>query len=181
VADDNIDAIARAFMPPHPARLQEDKIYRETGRSVIALSNIESDLRFLFGVLLAPSPYGVAVSVFDEVSNVATKLKLVDVLVEKVCNDDEKKAWRTLSSTISNHKGIRNLVAHQRMGYEDVGGPDIQRVILEPSRAGSKGKRLDGNDIARTADALVPLADKVFEFGRDLAIRLSPELKEKWK
>lgn len=60
MTDENTNAIARAIMPPHPARSQGDKIYRETGRSVIALSNIELDLRFLFGVLVAPSPYEVA-------------------------------------------------------------------------------------------------------------------------
>jgi hypothetical protein len=114
MSDENINAIARALLPPDPAKLQEDKIYFETGRSVIALSNIESDLRFLFGVLVAPSPYEVATTVFDEVANIGTRLKLVNVLVDKVCNDEEKKEWAVISSTISMHKGIRNLVAHQR-------------------------------------------------------------------
>lgn len=104
----------------------------------------------------------------------------MNVLVEKVGSEEERKVWRAISSTISTHKGIRNLVAHQRMGYEDADGPDLQRVILEPSQS-KRGRRLEGKDIAKTADALEPMADKIYVFGRDLAIRLVPELKEKWK
>ncbi|WOH53519.1 hypothetical protein [Bradyrhizobium sp. sBnM-33] len=141
-------------------------------------SNIESDLIFLFGVLIGADLYTQAVAVFADVNNFALKLKMVDLLVEKECSEKEKAIWHPISGTISTHKGIRNLIAHQRMSFESIEGPmsAMSRVVLEPTPFGStkKGRKRERHQIQATADALEPIADRVYQFARDLMLRRAP-------
>jgi hypothetical protein len=180
MADENdLSALGEAFRGLHPALVQQEQIYRDAGRAVINFSNIESDLTFLFGVLIGADLYTQAVAVFAEVTNnFALKLKMVDLLVEKECSEQEKAIWRPISGTISTHKGIRNLIAHQRMSFEPIEGPEpaMSRVVLEPALFGStkKGRKLEGRQIQATADALEPIADRVYQFARDLMLRRAP-------
>jgi hypothetical protein len=178
--EEDLSALGNAFQGLHPVLVQQEQIYREAGRAVINFSNIESDLTFLFGVLIGADLYSMAIAAIGDVkNNFALRLKLVDLLVEKECTDQEKERWRPISGTISTHKGIRNLIAHQRMGFEPIDGPEpaMSRVVLEPALFGltRKGRKLEGHQIKATADALEPIADRVYEFARDLMLRRAPD------
>ncbi|MDP3078651.1 hypothetical protein [Bradyrhizobium sp.] len=179
MANEDLSALGEAFRGLHPTLVQQEQIFREAGRTVISFSNIESDLTFLFGVLVGADLYTKAVATFEEVkNNFALKLKLIDLMVEKECTEAEKTVWRPISGTISTHKGIRNLIAHQRMSFQipsDSDQPAASLVVLEPALfSGRKGRKLEGHEIKATADALEPIADRVYEFARDLMLRRAP-------
>src|SRR5258707_15469076 len=67
--EEDLSALGNAFQGLHPVLVQQEQIYREAGRAVINFSNIESDLTFLFGVLIGADLYSMAIAAIGDVKN----------------------------------------------------------------------------------------------------------------
>lgn len=175
MADKLENSIAEAFRTLHPTTIERNALERNAGRVVIALSRIEDDLIFMFGVLCGIDQFDQAIKVFSEINGVALKLKIINVLVLKEGDAAEIKRWKKCYSTLMQHRSVRNLVAHQPLTYENPEDEKLTRVVLSPSFFGSKhkGKSLDAKTVGASAEALEELTDEVYGIAKVMMLRLT--------
>jgi hypothetical protein len=138
------------------ANPNEDDLYKEVGRAIIKLSDIENLMTMMFVILSTPVFPDGASELFHEQNSFERKMKLLNFLVLKENRPKEVAAWAAIYQKLHTHKGVRNLIAHQGMFRYPPDDAGRRQVSLRPPwlKKGGRGKELDAKTIKATADAL---------------------------
>jgi hypothetical protein len=148
------DILARALIPPSPGETEKKEVYEQAGRAIIELSNAENLLAMIFCILGLPVSIDEAKKVFALQGSLDRKSQLVNFMVLHANEPSEIKLWNQIYKELNTHRGVRNLVAHQRMMVSYSSGTPIADVALTPLLHSRKGKALRVSDIKSTADEL---------------------------
>jgi hypothetical protein len=157
---------ARALMPYLvPSDTARDELFREAGRAIVALSNIENYLALIFAVLSVPVSSKVALDLFYEARTFERRINLVDFIVRKENKQNEVTSWEAIFKRLKTHKGVRNLIAHQGLfrGESDALGNKAAFLRSPWYKASKRSKHLGIKDVMVTADALERIADDVWQ------------------
>jgi hypothetical protein len=111
-------AIARALIPPPPGETEKAELYKQAGRAVAELSNAENLLAAIFCILSVPVPVEVSKTMFSSQGGFEKRLKLVNFMVVRANRAVEMEVWGKIYKELNTHRGVRNLIAHQRMIME---------------------------------------------------------------
>jgi hypothetical protein len=96
------------------------------------------------------------------------KLKLVNFIVLRAGYPTETASWSEIYKELNNHRGVRNLIPHQRrLMSQNPDAPEIE-VSLEPLFYKSGGKGLRTDEIRATADELEKVNGRLSIFIRGL-------------
>lgn len=144
------------------------EMFTEVGRTIVQLSNIENELANLYYSLVTEHYLGTsaAMAAFYAQSWFDAKVLLVDLLMRIKGPKEFFERWEKIVKELKQHRGVRNLVAHQRLyvGYPDKEGRvdvsldpaelnlkyDPQKKEIVPAR----GRPLSLEEIRSTASAL---------------------------
>ncbi len=159
-----ISALARALMPPPPGETEKAELYREAGRAVVELSNAENMLAVIFCILSVPVPVDDAKAMFSSQGGFEKRLKLVNFMVVRANNADEISVWGKIYKELNTHRGVRNLIAHQRVIMEMSADSPAINVSLNPLFYTGKGKRVTTAEIKATADELESVNKRIWQF-----------------
>lgn len=159
-----ISAIARALMPPPPGEMEKAELYRQAGRAVVELSNAENLLAVIFCVLGVPVPVEDAKAMFSSQGGFEKRLKLVNFMVAHANRVNEIEVWGKIYKELNTHRGVRNLVAHQRVMMEMSTDAPFVDVSLTPLFYTGKGKRVTTAEIKATADELESINKRLWKF-----------------
>lgn len=128
------------------------------------MSNAEDLLALIFCVLSLPVTIELSKEMFASQGPFEKKLKLVNFVVERADYSQERALWADIYEELNNHRGVRNLVAHQRMMVNySPDAPDVE-VSLTPLWYKSGGKGLRTEEIRSTADELEKINKRLWEF-----------------
>ena len=116
------------------------EMFTEVGRAIVQLSNIENELASLYHSLTSGhySSTPKAMALFFAQSWFEGKILLVDLLMRIEAPKDFYARWEKIMIELKQHRGVRNLIAHQRL-Y--VSYPDREGRVdlwLEPPELGCK-------------------------------------------
>jgi hypothetical protein len=164
-----ISAIARALMPPPPGEMEKAELYREAGRSVVELSNAENLLAVVFCILSVPVPLEDAKVMFSSQGGFEKRLKLVNFMVVRANRASEIEIWEKIFKELNTHRGVRNLIAHQRVIMEMSAESPVVDVSLAPLFYTGKGKRVSTAEIKATADELESINKRLWKFVHGLS------------
>jgi len=148
-----VSAIARALMPPPPGEREKAELYQEAGRAVVELSNAENMLAVIFCVLSDPVPVEYSKEMFSSQGGFERKLNIVNFMVVRANRVEEIEVWKKIYKELNTHRGVRNLIAHQRLFMEMSADAPFVQVSLNPLFH-KKGKRIGAAEIKATADEL---------------------------
>ena len=73
-------------------------------------------------------------------------------------------AWTKIYKELNTHRGVRNLIAHQRLFMEMSTDAPFVEVSLNPLFHNSRGKRVKAADMKATADELSSINSRLYEF-----------------
>lgn len=167
-----ISAIARAMIPPPPGEMEKAELYRQAGRAVVELSNAENLLAVAFCILSVPVPVEDSKKMFASQGGFERKLALVNFMVIHAGHAREMAVWGKIFKELNTHRGVRNLIAHQRMIMEMSTDAPFVEVSLTPLFYTGKGKRVGTALIKATADELESINQRLWKFVGDIG---SPE------
>lgn len=136
-------------------------LYEEVGRAVVGLSGIEMLLAMLFAIITPREVPDVATLFWDQ-NGLEKRIRLIDFMAKGELSDDEMKLWKRIREETLRHKGVRNLIAHQRLTVE--GSMEGLKVSLQPPWLKKGGKKLDMDEIKGTADAIEKISKDLWEF-----------------
>jgi hypothetical protein len=159
-----ISAIARALVPPPPGEMEKAELYRQAGRAVVELSNAENLLAVIFCILSVPVPVEDAKEMFSSQGGFEKRLKLVNFMVARANHANEIEVWEKIYKELNTHRGVRNLVAHQRVTMEMSTESPVVDVSLTPLFYKGKGKRVTTAEIKATADELESINKRLRKF-----------------
>jgi hypothetical protein len=91
------------------------------------------------------------------------KLKLVNFMVIRANRPNEMEVWGKIFKELDTHRGVRNLVAHQRVIMEMSADSPAVEVSLTPLFY-KKGKRVTTTEIKATADELENINKRLWDF-----------------
>ena len=164
-----VEALTRALIPPSPGEEEKREVYEQAGRAVIELSNAENLLVVIFCIVSGPVPIEAAKEMFASQGSFDRKSKLVDFMIQHADKPKEMALWKEVYKELNTHRGVRNLIAHQRMiiSYN----PDTPKadVALTPLFHSRKGRRLRAADIKSTADELKDVNAKLWKLVGELS------------
>lgn len=160
---EGVRKVAEAMMSAQPSERAKKELYEQVGRAVVGLSNVEMLLAMLFAIITPRQTEDVAALFYDQ-SGLDKRIRLIDFMAKGELEDDEMVVWSRIRKEILDHKGMRNLIAHQRLfiGQASVSGE--VRVTLQPPWAKKGGKELDVTAIKRTADATEAIRTELWDF-----------------
>lgn len=158
---EGVKRVAEAMMAAQPSEKAKRELYEQVGRAVVGLSNLEMLLAMLFAIITPRETSDVADFFYDQ-NGLEKRIRLIDFMAKGELTEAEMKTWQKVRQGILEHKGVRNLVAHQRM-YIEQAGNGVQ-VTLRPPWLKKGGKDLDTPAIKKTADALEELKDDLWAF-----------------
>jgi hypothetical protein len=159
-----ISAIARALMPPPPGEMEKAELYQQAGRAIVELSNAENLLAVIFCILSVPVPVEDANTMFSSQGGFEKRLKLVNFMVAHANRAGEIDVWGKIYKELNTHRGVRNLVAHQRVMMEMSTDAPFVEVSLNPLFYKGKGKRVTTAEIKATADELESINVRLWKF-----------------
>ncbi|MGJ5178798.1 hypothetical protein ACQR16_27770 [Bradyrhizobium oligotrophicum] len=162
------EAIARALMPPPPGETEKKEVYEQAGRSIIELSNAENLLAVIFCILAVPVSIEEAKKMFASQGSLDRKAQLVNFMILHANKPEEVALWSEIYKEFNTHKGMRNLIAHQRMMVTLSTETPLADVLLMPLFHSSKGKPLRVFDIKSTADELEKVNAKLWKLVKSL-------------
>ena len=163
-----ISAIARALMPPPPGETEKAELYRQAGRAVVELSNAENLLAVIFCILSVPVPVEDAKKMFSSQGGFEKRLYLVNFMVVRANHVGEMEIWGKIFKELNTHRGVRNLIAHQRVIMEMSADSPVVDVSLTPLFYTRRGKRVSTAEIKSTADELESINKRLWEFVESL-------------
>jgi hypothetical protein len=140
----------------NPTRTAANDLYEQAGRAVIKISDIERVLVAIC-IVLSPGAEKAAVEIFLSDWQLDRRLKFVNYLVGRWKKPAVAAEWQNIQKRLREHKGIRNLVAHQGMVEGEPNKLGIPELFLHPLSLKKGGKKLSLKDIKVTADALEAL------------------------
>ena len=162
--DNPFSNIVRALIPPPPGELEKKRLHEQVGRAVVELSNAENLLALIFCILSLPVSIELSKEMFASQGPFEKKLKLVNFVVERADYPQERALWADIYKELNNHRGVRNLIAHQRMMVNySPDTPEVE-VSLTPLLYKSGGKGLRTEEISSTADELEKISERLWEF-----------------
>jgi hypothetical protein len=154
-------------------RLSEAKegLYKEVGRAIVALSNIENLMAMAFISVTQGMTREEAAELFYSYRDFDQKFKLVSYAIRQNDFGDEFAAWERLSEKLQQHKFVRNLAAHQGMQFKEDNTSGDRKVILKAPwfKKRSKAKELEILDVKKSADGLEAIQMEMWEFIKNLA------------
>jgi hypothetical protein len=154
--------IARALIGDPPGTPEKKAIHEQVGRAIVELSNAENYLALIFVVLSMPVDMKEAKELFASQGQFERKLKLVNFMV--LHQQHELAKWEHLYAQLNNHRGVRNLIAHQRLFVEYQSNSPLVDVALVPLLYKEKGKSLSTKEIKGTADKLEKIVAELWSF-----------------
>jgi hypothetical protein len=160
---ENVSRLTRALIPPKPGEREQQELYEQVGRAIVGLSNAENTLAVIFCILSMPVELEVAKSLFADQGSFERKLKLVNFSVLQANDPEEMKEWSAIYKELNTHRGVRNLVAHQRMLVDHNNRLEAE-VSLTPLFYKQGGKSLRTAEIRVTADELEQINRKLWAF-----------------
>jgi hypothetical protein len=163
-----VSAIARAMLPPPPGEMEKAELYQQAGRAVVELSNAENLLAVIFCILSVPVLIDDAKTMFSSQGGFEKRLKLVNFMVAHANRAGEIDVWGKIYTELNTHRGVRNLVAHQRVMMEMSTDAPFVEVSLNPLFYNSKGKRVTTAEIKATADELSSINTRLWKFVSEL-------------
>jgi hypothetical protein len=134
--------------------MEKAKLYRQAGRAVVELSNSENLLAVIFCILSIPVSVADAKEMFSSQGAFEKRLKLVNFMVLRANQASEIEVWAKIYKELNTHRGVRNLMAHQRVVMEASADSPKVDVSLNPLFYKGKGKRVTTAEIKSTADEL---------------------------
>ncbi|MBN8934988.1 MAG: hypothetical protein J0I13_01480 [Rhizobiales bacterium] len=149
--------LAGIFNPPDIVR---ENMWREVGRAVVAISDIERVLAAIC-IRLSPASEREAVDIFMSDRMFASRLRFLTYLVARWNDPKLSLRWASIERKLQSHKRIRNLVAHQGMIEGEPDNLGLPQVCLHPLSLKRGGKKLTAKDIKATADMLQKLKHDV--------------------
>jgi hypothetical protein len=160
----SLDPLVRALMPPDPEEREKRELHEQVGRAIVELSNAEDLLAVIFCVLSIPVLVDRSKKTFASQGSFEKKLDLVDFLVRMANHPKEKELWFELHAELNNHRGVRNLVAHQRrFTQRSPDSPEVE-VSLTPLFYKKESKGLRTSEIKATADELEKINRRLWSF-----------------
>jgi hypothetical protein len=159
-----VSAIARAMMPPPPGETEKAELYQQAGRAVVELSNAENMLAVIFCILSVPVSVDDAKEMFSSQGGFEKRLKLVNFMVARSNHAEEMEVWSKIYTELNTHRGVRNLIAHQRVMMEMSADSPVVSVSLSPLFYKGKGKRVTTAEIKATADELESINKRLWQF-----------------
>lgn len=168
-----ISAMARALMPPPPGEREKVELYQQAGRAVVELSNAENYLALIFCFLSVPVPIDDAKAIFSSQVSFERKTKLVNFMVARANKEKDIEVWTKIYKELNTHRGVRNLIAHQRLFIEMSADAPFVEASLYPLFHNSRGKRVKTADIKSTADELSSINSRLYKFLVRLSVPLS--------
>jgi hypothetical protein len=157
-------AIARALMPPPPGEREKAELYQHAGRAVVELSTAENYLAVIFCILSVPVPIEDAKKMFASQGGFERRLMLVNFMVLRTNHPNEMEVWGKIFKELNTHRGVRNLIAHQRMMMEVSADSPAVAVSLAPLFYTGNGKRISADEIKATADELESITKRLWSF-----------------
>lgn len=151
------EAVTTAFVSQQVKR----ELYEQVGRAIVELSGVEMLLAILFAIITPREVPDVATLFWDQ-NGLEKRIRLIDFMAKGELNDREMSDWQHIRNEIMQHKGVRNLVAHQRLTVEGAMG-EI-KATLQPPWLKKGGKKLDIEEIRRTADAIEKISKELWSF-----------------
>jgi hypothetical protein len=156
--------LARALIPPQPGELEKKELHEQAGRAIVELSSVENLLALIFCILSIPVGIELSKEMFASQGAFEKKLKLVDFIVKRANYPHEEALWVEIYKELNNHRGVRNLIAHQRMMLNyNPETPEVEASLM-PLFYKSGGKGLRTDEIRSTADELENLNKRLWEF-----------------
>jgi hypothetical protein len=148
----------------------EDELFKQAGRAVIKLSDIENLMAMMFVILSIPVPTSVASELFYDQGTFERRMKLLNFIVVKWDKPKEVQAWKPIYQKLQAHRGIRNLIAHQGMFRHQPDDLGNRAVSLRAPwlKKGGKGRELKASDIKATGDALTKVSDDLWSLIKTL-------------
>jgi hypothetical protein len=138
------------------AETRSHEMFTEVGRTIVLLSSIENELANIYYSLLGHRIHSTreAMAPFYAQPWFEGKVLLVDLLMRLEAPQTGLRQWNNVVKELKQHRGLRNLVAHQRLyvGFSDKEGR--VEVSLDPGelnlRYDKKRKRLSRPRDARS-------------------------------
>jgi hypothetical protein len=141
---------------------EQEEFYKQVGRLVIILSEIEQNLAVVYMSLCFSDP-DAAAKRYYALPTFEKRLKLVGNALEKDPTwDGDIEVWHEFKNFLRQQKTIRNMVAHQ--------APSAGHTAVSPTwlLKNSKGRPLTADEIRDAADEL----DALNDMARALCVRL---------
>lgn len=151
-------------MPPAPGEPEKRELYQQVGRAIVELSNAENLLAVIFCVLSLPVSLETAKEMFASQGGFEKKLRFVNFMVLRANRSKEVETWKEIYKELNTHRGVRNLIAHQRMIVSYSGETPSVDVSLTPLFYKDEGKVLRTSEIKATADELASIKGKLLDF-----------------
>lgn len=165
--------VAKALMPDPPGTHETRELLHEVGRAIVHLSNIEELLAMVFAVLSVPVATEVATELFHDQGAFDKKLKLTNYMVLHRGRSHELTSWAAVYSRLQNHRGVRNLIAHQGLFQNPPDAHGQVSVALRPAWFKKKGgKHLKASEIKSTADELDKIRLEIWDLVKSLSADL---------
>lgn len=158
-----VETLTRALIPPAPGETEKKEVFEQAGRAVIELSNAENLLALIFCVISFPVTIDDAKAMFASQGSLERKLKLVNFMIHHADRSKEVELWSEIYKELNTHRGVRNLVAHQRMMVTFSPDNPAADVSLNPLFYSGKGRKLRASDIKATADELEQINSKLWK------------------
>jgi len=153
------------------ARDQKDsakaEVYREVGRTIIMLSNIEQLMVMVFMIVSNKITSKEAAEHFYSLNSFEQRFKLVEYAIAHNDWGGELELWKKFSGRIAKNKRLRNSMAHWRLFVQETADGKIDLFLMPQHMSAKKGK-LDFHDLKRTADDLEKLHSELWAFIKTL-------------
>jgi hypothetical protein len=146
----------------------KDGIYREVGRTIIMLSNIEQLMAMAFMIVSNKMTGAEAAKHFYSLNSFDQRFKLVEYAIAHNDWGGELEHWKKFSGRISKNKKLRNDIAHWRLFVQETTDGNFVEMALMPQHMSDKKGRLNLNDLKRTADDLEELHHELWMFIKTL-------------
>lgn len=150
-----------------------DRLHKEVGRVVVALSELESSLALLFMVASAPVPIKKCLDLFHSQQSLDKKLKLIDFSMNLSVTETESGEWHKIHSEIGKNKNIRNNAAHQHSWIDEDEDSGVVRAFLGPvaGLGDRNGKEIDAHELEEAAISINDVRLAVARLTFDIAER----------
>jgi hypothetical protein len=126
-------------------------------------------LAVIFCILSGPVPVEDSKTMFASQGGFERKLKLVNFMVTSADRAEEIEVWSNIYKELNTHRGVRNLVAHQRMMMEVSPDAPFVDVSLNPLFYSDRSKRVTTAETRATADELDSINTRLWEFVKGMS------------
>lgn len=145
----------------------KDEIYREVGRTIVMLSNIEQLMAMVFMIVSNKMTSKEAAEHFYNLNSFDQRFKLVEYAIAHNDWGGELELWQKFSGRIAKNKKLRNSIAHWRLFVQETTDGKVDLSLMPQHMSPKKGK-LNLNDLKRTADDLEKLHHELWMFIKTL-------------